>query len=92
MIQVLEGLNTEIINLIRFTGRREREIESAKANNDDIWKNISNTVAEHHRLLAIGEKHTRQKAIQDPVHGAILLEPWELDLISGWEMLRLRFI
>ncbi len=92
MIQVLEGLNKEIINLIRFTGKRELEIESAKANNDDTWKNISNTVAEHHCLLAIGEKHTRQKAIQDPVHGAILLEPWELDLISGWEMLRLRFV
>ncbi|MHA1576049.1 MAG: HD domain-containing protein [Candidatus Thorarchaeota archaeon] len=92
MIHVLEGLNNEIINLIRFTGRRENEIAAAKANKDEIWLKISNTVAEHNRLLAIGDKHTRQKAIQDPVHGAILLEPWELDLISGWEMLRLRFI
>jgi HD superfamily phosphohydrolase len=40
----------------------------------------------------MGEKHTRQKAVQDPVHGAILLEPWELDIISSWEMLRLRYV
>ncbi|MFX1416210.1 MAG: HD domain-containing protein, partial [Promethearchaeota archaeon] len=46
----------------------------------------------HNRLLSLGEKHTRQKAIQDPLYGAILLEPHELDIISSWEMLRLRFI
>jgi HD superfamily phosphohydrolase len=40
----------------------------------------------------LGEKHTRQKAVQDPVHGAVLLEPWELDIISTWEMLRLRYV
>jgi HD superfamily phosphohydrolase len=49
-------------------------------------------VDNHERLLSLGEKHTRQKAIQDPLYGAILLDPHELDIISSWEMLRLRFI
>jgi len=49
-------------------------------------------IENHERLLSLGEKHTRQKAIQDPLYGAILLEPHELDIISSWEMLRLRFI
>ncbi len=40
----------------------------------------------------MGEKHTRQKAVQDPIYGAILFEPWELEIISTWEMLRLRYV
>lgn len=85
-------LDIEIVNLIRLTGLREdiiRESREAKANN---WSEISGMLDEHNRILALGERHTRQKAIQDPVHGAILLEPWELDIISGWEMLRLRYV
>ncbi len=82
----------EITNLIRLTGFREQFISDARTEGSDDWEDICSIVREHQRILALGEKHTRQKAIQDPVHGAILLEPWELDIISAWEMLRLRYI
>jgi HD superfamily phosphohydrolase len=84
--------DVERINLIRLTGLRETIVEDALAKKDAMWKKIESSVQEHHRILTMGEKHTRQKAIQDPVHGAILLEPWELDVISTWEMLRLRYV
>ncbi|MFQ5831202.1 MAG: HD domain-containing protein [Candidatus Thorarchaeota archaeon] len=81
-----------MIRLIRLTGMRESEIDSAKAGRGQAWTDIEGKIGEHERLLALGEKHTRQKAIQDPIYGAILLEPWELDVISSGEMLRLRFV
>jgi HD superfamily phosphohydrolase len=85
-------IDSEIIHLIRLTGHRELDILDARREAGESWKQITQTINEHEKLIKLGEKHTRQKAIQDPVHGAILLEPWELDLVSTWEMLRLRYV
>ncbi|MFW9810943.1 MAG: HD domain-containing protein [Candidatus Thorarchaeota archaeon] len=85
-------LDTEIIRLIRLTGLRESEVTSAKESKDETWMKIQKRIEKHNRMISIGERHTRQKAVQDPVHGAILFEPWELDVISTWEMLRLRYV
>ena len=87
-----DTLDTDMIRLIRLTGYRETEIEAARERNTADWERIQLAVKEHNRFINMGEKHTRQKAVQDPVHGAILLEPWELDIISTWEMLRLRYV
>ncbi len=87
-----DGLDIDVIKLIRLTGLRESEIESAREQKGTSWDNIQKAVDEHNHFISLGEKHTRQKAIQDPVHGAILFEPWELDIISTWEMLRLRYV
>jgi HD superfamily phosphohydrolase len=87
-----DTLDTDMIRLIRLTGYRETEINAARAQNTTDWERIQLAVKEHNRFINMGEKHTRQKAVQDPVHGAILLEPWELDIISTWEMLRLRYV
>ena len=84
--------NIELIKLVRITGMREAELTSLKAAGGSSWSSVMQLVANHEALLSKSEKYTRQKAIQDPVHGAILLEPWELDVISTWEMLRLRFV
>lgn len=80
------------IQLIRLTGLRENEINTAKKEGGKKWSRIDQSIREHERLIGMGEKHTRQKAIQDPVHGAIILDPWELDVVSSWEMLRLRYV
>ncbi len=85
-------LDIDVIKLIRLTGLREAEIKTAREQKGPSWKSIQKAVDEHNHFITMGEKHTRQKAIQDPVHGAILLEPWELDIISTWEMLRLRYV
>jgi HD superfamily phosphohydrolase len=87
-----DSAEIEIINLIRMTGLREHELLFAKEQRADKWEQIEQMLSAHKKLLEMGEIHTRQKAIQDPVHGAIILDPWELDLISSWEMLRLRFV
>ena len=87
-----DDLDTETVRLIRLTGMRESEIASARNTRNDSWDKIQGVIDEHNRFISMGEKHTRQKAVQDPVHGAILLEPWELDVISTWEMLRLRYV
>jgi len=84
--------DSELIRLIRVTGMREKEIRSAKTESGVKLQHLNTLISRHERLAALGEKHTRQKAIQDPVHGAIIFEPWELDLISSWEMLRLGFV
>ena len=89
---MLKDIDVESIKLIRLTGLREQELSSAKSEGGDKWSRISQSIDEHNALIAMGEQHSRQKAIQDPVHGAILLEPWELDVISTWEMLRLRYV
>lgn len=82
----------DVIKLIRLTGLREAEIENARKEKSASWEKIQNAIDEHNHYINLGEKHTRQKAVQDPVHGAILFEPWELDVISTWEMLRLRYV
>jgi HD superfamily phosphohydrolase len=87
-----DEIDTDAIRLIRLTGLREAEIESARKQKGASWDRIQKAIDEHAHFINLGEKHTRQKAIQDPVHGAILLEPWELDIISTWEMLRLRYV
>ncbi len=87
-----DDFDVDVIKLIRLTGLRESEIVQAREQKDMTWKHIQKSVSEHNHFIEMGEKHTRQKAVQDPVHGAILLEPWELDLISTWEMLRLRYV
>ncbi len=87
-----DDLDIETVRLIRLTGLRESEIETAKKAKDETWEKIERRIDKHNRFISMGEKHTRQKAIQDPVHGAILFEPWELDVISTWEMLRLRYV
>ncbi|TFG96158.1 hypothetical protein E4H12_11695, partial [Candidatus Thorarchaeota archaeon] len=89
---MFKDIDVETIQLIRLTGLREQELSSAKHTGGEIWERISKSINEHNTLIAMGEKHSRQKAIQDPVHGAILLDPWELDVISTWEMLRLRYV
>lgn len=88
----LTDSDIELIRVIRITGMRESFVKPVKSSENENWEKISNIIEEHKALLAMGEIHTRQKAIQDPIHGAILLEPWELDIISSWEMLRLRFV
>jgi hypothetical protein len=88
----LTNSDIELIKIIRITGMRESAIEPFNQSENRNWENISCIIRDHKSLLAMGEKHTRQKAIQDPIHGAILLEPWELDILSSWEMLRLRFV
>jgi HD superfamily phosphohydrolase len=87
-----DDLDIDVIKLVRLTGLREAEIEAAREQKGVEWESIQKSVDEHNHYITMGEKHTRQKAIQDPVHGAILLEPWELDIISTWEMLRLRYV
>ena len=89
---MLAESDIELVNLIRLTGLRESVVSEALAKKNATWERILSLVEGHKRILALGERHTRQKAIQDPVHGAILLEPWELDVISTWEMLRLRYV
>ncbi len=86
----LGDLDIETVNLIRKTGIRESSI--AGGGRDEMNRGILRVIAEHERVLSLSEKHTRQKAVQDPIHGAILLEPWELDVISTWAMLRLRYV
>ncbi|MHA2148938.1 MAG: HD domain-containing protein [Candidatus Thorarchaeota archaeon] len=87
-----DDFDIDVIKLIRLTGLREAEIKTAQEQKGTSWGGIQKAVDEHNHFIAMGEKHTRQKAVQDPVHGAILLEPWELDIISSWEMLRLHCI
>ncbi len=87
-----DDLDNDVIKLIRLTGFREAQIETAREQKGADWEQIQKAITEHNRYIRMGEKHTRQKAVQDPVHGAILLEPWELDIISTWEMLRLRYV
>ncbi|MGY5853641.1 MAG: HD domain-containing protein [Candidatus Thorarchaeota archaeon] len=84
--------DNELINLIRLTGKREADILSAKSSQNEVWGKIQATIDEHESYVRMAEHHTRQKALQDPVHGAVLLDPWELDIISSWEMLRLRYV
>jgi hypothetical protein len=87
-----DALDIDTIRLIRLTGTREEKIRRAREEKGKNWNDIQRIVAYHNKILNLGEAHTRQKAIQDPIHGAILLEPWELDIISSWEMLRLRYV
>ncbi|MHA2025597.1 MAG: HD domain-containing protein [Candidatus Thorarchaeota archaeon] len=87
-----EDLDVETVRLIRLTGLRKSEIDLAKKTKNATWNKIERMIDKHNRFISMGEKHTRQKAVQDPVHGAILFEPWELDVISTWEMLRLRYV
>ncbi|MBN2229505.1 MAG: HD domain-containing protein [Candidatus Thorarchaeota archaeon] len=89
---MIDEINVEHVQLIRLTGLREDLLQNARVENGTSWSNISQTISEHERIISMGERHSRQKAIQDPVHGAIILEPWELDTISTWEMLRLRYV
>lgn len=92
LLTMTDDLDVETVRLIRLTGMRESEIDSARDTRNDTWDKIQGVIEEHNRFISMGDKHTRQKAVQDPVHGAILLEPWELDIISTWEMLRLRYV
>ncbi|MHA2117457.1 MAG: HD domain-containing protein, partial [Candidatus Thorarchaeota archaeon] len=78
--------------LIRLTGFREQTIADAKSAKGAAWDEIQSKIKRRRRLWSVEEKHTRQKAIQDPVHGAIIFAPWELDILSSIEMLRLRFV
>ncbi len=78
--------------LIRLTGFREQTIADAKSIKGAAWDEIQSKIKRRRRLWSVEEKHTRQKAIQDPVHGAIIFAPWELDILSSIEMLRLRFV
>jgi len=89
---VFKDIDVETVQLIRLTGLREQELVSAKRIGGEVWDPISQTINDHNTLIAMGERNSRQKALQDPVHGAILFEPWELDVISTWEMLRLRYV
>ncbi|TXT53987.1 MAG: hypothetical protein BAJATHORv1_100072 [Candidatus Thorarchaeota archaeon] len=87
-----QPVDVETIKLVRVTGMREKDLVDAKTKNDSTWKRIQRIQSDHFKLLSKTESHTRQKAIQDPVHGAIIFDPWELDLLSDWEILRLRFV
>ena len=57
--------DTDMIRLIRLTGRRETEIEAAREQNTADWERIQLAVKEHNRFINMGEKHTRQKAVQE---------------------------
>ncbi|TFG33694.1 HD domain-containing protein [Candidatus Thorarchaeota archaeon] len=84
--------DAELIQFIRLTGLREHEIKEAQHNHSIQEDAIQQLIREHNQLIEMSEKHSRQKAIQDPIYGAILMDPWELDVISTWEMLRLRYV
>jgi len=92
LMSLTDDLDAETIRLIRLTGFRESEIAAAQQSKGETLQKIEKKIEKHNRMISIGEKHTRQKAVQDPVHGAILFQPWELDVISTWEMLRLRYV
>jgi HD superfamily phosphohydrolase len=87
-----DAIDFEMAKLVRLTGFREKMIADARAVNGSAWHDIQDKIKRRRRLWSVEEKHTRRKAIQDPVHGAIIFEPWELDILSSVEMLRLRFI
>ncbi|MHA1769389.1 MAG: HD domain-containing protein [Candidatus Thorarchaeota archaeon] len=89
---MLKDINPNIVNLIRLTGFRESYLKEAEAHADTEWAEVQSILNEHHRFVNMGGRSTRQKAIQDPIHGAILFDPWELDVMSTPEMLRLRSI
>jgi HD superfamily phosphohydrolase len=82
----------DLINSIRITGIREHELLAAQQLHESRWEEIEKQLKYHNQMLQVTERHTRQKAVQDPVHGAIIFDPWELDLISSWELLRLRYV
>lgn len=84
--------DVEIIQLIRLTGLRESDIKEAQKHGFFPTSPMERRIREHNQLISKGEKHSRQKAIQDPIYGAILMDPWELDVISTWEMLRMRYV
>ena len=84
--------DADIIQLIRLTGLREKDLIKAKKADHLSEGPISRIIQEHNKLISWSEKHSRQKAIQDPIYGAILMDPWELDVISTFEMLRLRYV
>ncbi|MHA1248026.1 MAG: HD domain-containing protein [Candidatus Thorarchaeota archaeon] len=84
--------DVETIELIRKTGYREATIVTARERGGTAWMRIQRIVQEHDDMVGLAERHSRQKAIKDPVHGAIILAPWELDIISTWEMQRLRYV
>ncbi|NWF95325.1 MAG: HD domain-containing protein [Candidatus Thorarchaeota archaeon] len=87
----ISDLDTDLVTLIRVTGLREQSLSKAQSSPAE-WSAVQRRLAEHKEMLDLAEVHSRQKAIQDPVHGAIVLSPWELDLVSSWEMLRLRYV
>jgi len=91
-MSLIDQTEAKLIQLIRLTGLREQELIEAQKNNELSSGPIGRSIQEHNRLISMSEKHSRQKAIQDPIYGAILLDPWELDVISTWEMLRLRYV
>ncbi len=87
----VDSLDTHTIWLIQVSGMTESQLAVAREDAES-WSRIQRRIAEHKRMQKMAEHHTRQKAIQDPVHGPIMLAPWELDLVSTWEMLRLRYV
>ncbi len=89
-MSTLDSIDTKTVRLIQITGMTERQLLAAQK--DTKWASVERRIAEHESILQSVEHHTRQKAIQDPVHGPIILSPWELDLVSSWEMLRLRYV
>ncbi len=89
---MINETDAELIQLIRLTGLREHDILNEKKTGDFSTGPVNRLIQEHDKLISLSEKHSRQKAIQDPIYGAILLDPWELDIISTYEMLRLRYV
>jgi len=89
---MIDKNDADIIQLIRLTGLREKDLIQAEKSGELSSGPIKQMIQEHDRLISWGEKHSRQKAIQDPIYGAILMDPWELDVISTDEMLRLRYV
>ncbi|MCF2137437.1 MAG: HD domain-containing protein [Candidatus Thorarchaeota archaeon] len=90
--QGLSDSDTEMIQMIRKTGFRESAIREAQQVQNEQWSIIVRALAEHDHMVSLGRSYTQQKTIKDPVHGAIIFAPWELDIISTWEMQRLRYV
>ncbi len=87
-----DEIDTDLIRMIRRTGLREDVLIRARQSQNTDWLSIERILREHEQMESLAQRYSRPKAIQDPVHGAILLEPWELDVISTWTMQRLRYV
>ncbi|MHA1770830.1 MAG: HD domain-containing protein [Candidatus Thorarchaeota archaeon] len=90
--QSLSDSDIEMIQMIRKTGLRESVLREAQQTKNEQWDLITRIRDEHDHMVSLGRPYTRQKTIKDPIHGAIIFAPWELDIIATWEMQRLRYI
>ncbi len=91
-ISSLTREDVDLIQTIRMSGHREVVIRAAKKTKGSDWSSIEQAIALCRRMESLGTHYTQQKTIKDPIYGAIIFSPWELEIISTWEMQRLRYV